>query len=105
MKKITIVGCGNIGSRHLQAISQIKESLEINIVEPDEKSRKAALERLEEISFDASNQKYTWCKNIEELSKKSDVTIISTSAKNRVEVIKKLLEYSKIWSLFMASFL
>ena len=60
MKKITIVGCGNIGSRHLQAISQIKESLEINIVEPDEKSRKAALERLEEISFDASNQKYTW---------------------------------------------
>ena len=46
--------------------SEIKESLEINIVEPDEKSRKAALERLEEISFDASNQKYTWCRDCDD---------------------------------------
>ena len=42
MKEITIVGCGNIGSRHLQAVSKIEDALEIHIVEPNDISKKNA---------------------------------------------------------------
>ena len=96
MKKISIIGCGNIGSRHLQAISKIKEPLEVHIVEPNEESVKIAQARLKQDVSNMLNHQYVWHRNVEELNHKSDITIIATSAKNRVEVIKKLLEQEHV---------
>jgi hypothetical protein len=89
MKEITIVGCGNIGSRHLQAVSKIEDALEIHIVEPNDISKKIAQERLEQ---NTSNHEYIWHNDIKEMNQKSDITIIATSAINRVQIIKELLK-------------
>ena len=90
-KSISIIGCGNIGSRHLQAISKLKEPLNIHIVEPDSKSKKIANSRLNEMS-DTSRHNYFWYRNIDEISLDTDLTIISTSSINRAQLISKLID-------------
>ena len=45
MKKIFIIGSGELGSRHLQSLKNIKTSLEIYIIDPSNKSLKIAQER------------------------------------------------------------
>ena len=43
MKKILIVGCGNIGSRHLQSLLDLKNfPLDITVVEPNKITLKNA---------------------------------------------------------------
>ena len=37
MKKVIIIGAGQIGSRHLQALAAIKTPLDIYVVDPTEK--------------------------------------------------------------------
>jgi len=90
-KNITIVGCGNIGSRHLQGISKIKTSLNIHIIEPNKNSKKNGKRRLKEIP-NYSKHNYYWYNNLDEFNQKSDFTIISTSSNNRKNIIKKVAE-------------
>jgi hypothetical protein len=90
-KSICIIGCGNIGSRHLQAISKLKESLNIHIVEPNLKSKKIANSRLNELS-DLTRHNYFWYRNIDEINLNADLTIISTSSINRAQLISKLID-------------
>ncbi|WP_371504470.1 Gfo/Idh/MocA family oxidoreductase [Nitrosopumilus adriaticus] len=91
IKSITIVGCGNIGSRHLQAISKLKGCLDIHIVEPNSNSRKIATSRLNKLP-NISRHNYNWHQNIDELSSDTDLTIVSTSSNNRVKLISKLID-------------
>ena len=55
IKSILLVGCGNIGSRHLQALVQLQTPVEIHIVEKSNNSQKLAKLRLDEISYDKTN--------------------------------------------------
>ena len=41
-KKILIFGCGQIGSRHLQGLTNLPYNLEIDIIEPNDDSKKNA---------------------------------------------------------------
>ena len=56
-KKIILVGCGNIGSRHLQAVVKLKNNISIEIVEPNIKSQRRAKSRLEEINYNKITHK------------------------------------------------
>ena len=49
--RVLLVGCGNVGSRHLQALVKIPFPLKIDIIEPNPSSKKLGLSRLEEISY------------------------------------------------------
>ncbi len=91
MEKITLVGCGQIGSRHLQSIAKLEKSLLINIVEPDNRARQVAKRRLNDISKNLKH-KVIWYKDIKELKETSDVTIVSTYSSNRVKLVTKLLQ-------------
>jgi|SaaInlStandDraft_2_1057019.scaffolds.fasta_scaffold16125_2 hypothetical protein len=92
MKKITLVGCGNIGSRHLQGLCKLN-NFEIDIVEPSMHSRKIAKQRLREINV---KTKLRWHNSIEDL-REGELAIIATTSENRVKIIKKLLnkKYNK----------
>ena len=50
-KKILILGCGNVGSRHLQALTNLPYDLEIGIIEPNDESKKIAKARLNESNY------------------------------------------------------
>lgn len=90
-KSVAIIGCGSIGSRHLQAISKLTKPLNIQIVEPNIKSIKIAYSRLKQIS-NTSHHNYSWIKDISQINKESDLTIISTSSHKRTQLIDELIE-------------
>ncbi len=90
-RKITLIGCGNIGSRHLQAIVKLKESIVIEIVEPDLKAQKVAKSRLNEIKYNKSRHKFFWHESLSEIKNKSDLVIVATNSKGRINLIQKLL--------------
>lgn len=91
-KKIVLVGCGNIGSRHLQAVVKLKNNVLIEIVEPNIKSQRIAKSRLEEINYNKTTHKIFWYKSLEQVKNKSDLIIIATNSLGRVDLIQKLLD-------------
>ena len=92
MKKICIIGCGNIGSRHLQGIAKIRYPLSIDIVEPNKKSKKIAKIRLEEINKKKIPHKISWYNSIDELKNNYDLIVLSTTSENRVKLFSNLVE-------------
>jgi len=91
VKKIILVGCGNIGSRHLQGLAKVPDPLDIEIVEPIEENQKIAKFRLTEVQGN-KNHTFSWYQDIGQTSNESDLVILATQAKGRVTLIKKLLE-------------
>ena len=91
-KKIVLIGCGNIGSRHLQAIIKVKSVTSVEIVEPNIKSQKTAKLRLNKIEFNKLKQKIFWNKSLSTIKNQSDLVIVATNSKGRVDLIQKLLE-------------
>ena len=45
MHEISIIGCGEIGSRHLQAILQLPFPTTVNVVEPSDVAQNKAISR------------------------------------------------------------
>ena len=91
-KKILIVGCGNIGSRHLQALTKLNGNVTVDIVEHDSNSIKLAKSRLDEAGYDKKYFKFNWHKNFQTLDGYSDLVIVATLSKDRVKLIEKLLK-------------
>ena len=91
-KKILILGCGNIGSRHLQALTNLPYDLEIGIIEPNEDSRKNAKTKLIDSNYNSKKHKIIWYDKINEDVKSYNLAIIATPSVGRVKNIIKLLE-------------
>ena len=91
-KRICLIGCGNVGSRHLQAIAKLPYDIQIDVVEPQSESKKIAMSRLDEIEFDKKNHHISWYSGINELEKPGDVTVVATTSFSRAELLKNLLE-------------
>jgi len=91
-KRICLIGCGNVGSRHLQAIAKLPYDVQIDVVEPQSESKKIAISRLGEIEFDEKKHHISWYSDINELEKPGDVTVVATTSFSRAELLKNLLE-------------
>ncbi len=92
MKRIAIVGCGNIGSRHLQAIAKLPFQCRVQIIEPSETAQRLAKSRLAEVPGTTSNKDFLWNESIRDLGSGSDLTIVATSSVGRVEIMNELFE-------------
>ncbi len=90
-KKILLVGCGNIGSRHLQALTKLPWSSDIDIVDPNKNAQNLAKKRLEETDYNKNNYNFSWHESIKGLHK-SDLVIVATNSPGRVNIINQLLE-------------
>ena len=91
LKRILLVGCGDMGSRHLQGLVKLPFEKNIEIIEPNQNTKEIAKSRLNEIEYSKKNLSLKWYSSIKE-SHQSDVTIISTQSDSRVNVIEELLE-------------
>jgi hypothetical protein len=91
MKKICLIGCGNVGSRHLQAIAKLPFSINVDIVEPNLESQELGKKRLEEIEYDKSDI-FTWYQDIEKLNNIPDLTIVATTATGRADLLCNLVD-------------
>ena len=85
------MGCGNIGSRHLQALSTLPFEADIEIIEPNEDAQNLAKNRLEEIEYDESQFTFSWKSSMIN-SKNNDLVILATPSKNRLDLVQTLVE-------------
>jgi len=95
-KKIVLVGCGNVGSRHLQAITKLPFQSNIHIIEPNRNSLELAKTRLEEVKYDRNAHSFFWHKSIEDLEPESDLVILATPSHNRVDLVEELVELKNV---------
>jgi len=91
-KHIAIVGCGQLGSRHLQAIAKLGGSLRIQVVEPSEANQRIGEARLAEVLPERHDIEVEWYENLDGLEQGSDLTIVSTTARGRAAILKALVE-------------
>lgn len=90
--KILLVGCGQIGSRHLQAVACLADVGRVDVVDPQESSLQLGQARLKDVSEANLSVVYGWHTSIDSAEKRADLCIVATSAQGRVELVKEIFE-------------
>lgn len=103
-KNICIIGVGQIGSRHLQALKAVKTPLQITVIDSSNNSLKIAKERYESMSTSGGEHILNYQKQLPENSI-FDITIIATSSGPRADITKKLLKNNKVKYLILEKIL
>lgn len=94
MPIIYIIGAGQLGSRHLQALQSVEEPLTIRVIDTFEKSLATAKERFEAVEKNEKQHTVSYSTSLQELPDKEivDIAIIATNSDVRKDVVKNLLE-------------
>jgi len=90
--KICIVGCGELGSRHLQAVASLPAISEIHIIDSNLKAFELGKSRLKQISDINQEIKFSWSGKIDQQAAKGDLCIVATQAKGRCQLIKEIFQ-------------
>jgi predicted dehydrogenase len=93
--RIALIGAGQFGSRHLQALALCEQPLDLLLVDPSEASRKVAQERFESVQG-SSGHSIAYLPDPAALPEVLDVVIIATSARHRRQVVEALLPRCRI---------
>tara|TARA_Y100001937_G_scaffold128651_1_gene206503 strand:+ start:3765 stop:4694 length:930 start_codon:yes stop_codon:yes gene_type:complete len=93
MANIAIVGCGGIGSRHLQASATNKKINKIQCIDLSKKNIEMSKGRLREVN---STKEVSFLSSVVDLDKNIDICIIATPAPPRKKIILDILQYSKV---------
>lgn len=90
MDKITVVGAGNIGLRHIQALLLSEKPLELHVMDPSDES----LQRVKQVWEQAELKteiKINFAKNIDELPKQIELAIVATASNIRRQVVEQMI--------------
>ena len=90
MKKILIVGCGEIGSRFLQASLQVNDVNQIDVLEFSDQAVEVARSRMNQIHFDSETIKVNWHKSLNSICQGADLCIIATQADGREHIFNEV---------------
>jgi predicted dehydrogenase len=93
-----MVGCGELGSRHLQALSALAGVGEIEVVEPRLEALKMGRERVQQVPDRNEAIKYRWLTSLQEASPAGDLCVVATRADVRCRLVREVAEklsYSK----------
>ncbi|MCG3204407.1 MAG: hypothetical protein KCHDKBKB_01122 [Elusimicrobia bacterium] len=87
-----VVGCGQLGSRHLQAVATLPLVGRIDVVDPHESSHAVGKQRLFELSDRQENITTGWHLSIDDAPSRADLCIVATQANRRCAIIRELHE-------------
>jgi len=93
MSRIKIIGAGQLGSRHLQALKAVKQPLEIQVIDPSEASLQVAKERYESVP-NGQEHKISYSTSIERADA-TDVAIVATNSDFRRKALDSLFDASE----------
>lgn len=96
--KIALIGAGNIGSRHLQALALLNRDAEIFVVDSFKESLNLSKERFEQVYCSREKEAYikvAYSTDISSVPEDTELVIIATSAKPRRKIVESLLESIK----------
>ncbi len=98
-RRIAIIGGGQLGSRHLQALARLPESTHITVVDPLKESLETCKLRVAEIAG-WDRHSYEFLHDTEGL-RDHDLAIVATSADVRREVTEALLSTTSVPALLL----
>ena len=101
MKNIVLVGCGGIGSRHLQGLSQIKREVNISVVDPSNESIKIAQSRYNEMPKNQFIKSINFYESLEKINFDIDLAIIATNSDERKGIIIELFSRANVKYLIL----
>lgn len=97
---VAVVGAGNIGSRHLQALVKFDQPLEIHVVDPSPDALGHAAAGLGAVASNEHVSVY-YLGELSSLPSTLDVAIVATTSKERRGVIEAMLEGTKVRFLIL----
>lgn len=94
MRKILLVGAGQIGSRHLQGLARSTLGLTIEMLEPRASAREIAAARFGDVTPTGGAKELRSIENLDQSSfdGSADLAIIATTAAVRCDVIQNVLD-------------
>ena len=101
MNNIVVIGAGQLGSRHLQALSKVSFKTTIEVVDPFAASLEIVKARFEEMPANSNIADVRYLTSVSQLSKNIDLAIIATNADIRAEVIRQLVTQCEVKSLVL----
>ena len=105
MKNILIIGAGQIGSRHLQALKAVRTSIQIFVVDPSPESLKTAKKMYELTRRGESEHMVRLSTKLPHNPEQIDVAIIATNSDVRREACETLLERTDVRHLIFEKIL
>ena len=105
MYNLAVIGAGQIGSRHLQALAKLDLPLELYVIDPSVDSLEVARQRYSELEINPMIKAVRFNTTLEGLPSRLDYVIISTSSKIRLSVLRSLLESHEINALLLEKIL
>jgi len=100
-KKIAIIGMGQIGRRHLQALTLIDRPIHIQVVDPNAHALTQAKKFYEEMKRPRFAQQVEYLTDIDTLSTNLHLVIIATTADVRKSIVEKLLTLKSVQNLIL----
>jgi predicted dehydrogenase len=100
VSEVAIIGAGQLGSRHLQALAQLGGHWTVHVVEPFPASVDRAKGRWAEVA-QGSSPTLNWCGKVEELPGALEVAIVATSADTRRAATEALLARATVTHLVL----
>lgn len=103
--RLAVIGAGQLGSRHLQALALLDRPVVIEVVDPDPASLKTAESRLAEIPAGSAPRAVSYRSSIADLSPDLDLVVVATHSDIREKVITELLAAKRVRFLVLEKLL
>ena len=100
MFNVAIIGAGQLGSRHLQALKGASSLMNIYVVDNNVESLRIAKERYDSLPS-CKEKSVQYNLSLEDLPDGLDFVVIATGSKPRATIIKSLLKHSDVKNLIL----
>jgi len=92
VSRILLVGCGELGSRHLQAVASLPHVEEIEVVDPRPEALALGQQRLAEVPDRSSTTVVRWLRSVDEANRGGELCVIATQADVRCQLVKQVAD-------------
>ena len=99
--RVAIIGAGQLGSRHMQAMALSKRPTEVTVIDSSEESLQIAKKRWEEMGSNPLVKNCSFSSSMENLPAELDAVVVATSSGPRRAVVEELLSRSKVKYLIL----
>ncbi|MDO8527428.1 MAG: Gfo/Idh/MocA family oxidoreductase [Deltaproteobacteria bacterium] len=89
---ILIVGCGELGSRHLQAVASLPRVSRVEVVDARPEALEVAKSRLKDLPNLNPSIQFRWLNSLEQATREGDLCIVATQAKGRARLVMEIAE-------------
>jgi len=94
--EIALIGAGQLGSRHLQALALFDRPARVTVIDPSAASLAVARERFDQVAGGGSRVEARYATDFAELPARIDAAVVATNADARRAAIEKLLARSSV---------